>query len=84
MSKKEKVPRKDYSSETGKLSRREFIRNTGLIAGGTTIGTGIIHTFGGSRRVEAKDFQLAKAINEKWSFEVPPPSIPKSRSGEAR
>jgi fumarate reductase flavoprotein subunit len=78
MSKKEKGPNKYYNSETGKISRREFIKNTGLIAGGTTIAAGIINPFGGSKRVEAKNFKSVRPANEKWAFEVPPSSIPKS------
>ncbi len=68
--------------ETGKISRRDFLRKTGFIAGGTTIGAGIIHPSGGIKEVKAKDIQAVEDVPKKWAFEVPPPPIPQSHIQE--
>ena len=78
MSKKERNTKNDCNNKEGKISRRDFLKNTGLIAGGTTIGAGIIHPLGGIKEVKAKDIQAVKDTPEKWAFEVPPPPIPKA------
>ncbi len=75
MSEEEKNPKLVRKAKTGIL-RRDFIRNTGFIAGGTILSGGIANPFGATKTSEAKEIEAISETTGKCKFEIPPPPIP--------
>ena len=68
--------------KAGKITRREFLKSTGFITGGTALGMVMADSAGGVKEIRAEAVEDIKDKPNEWSFELPPSPIAKSEITE--
>ena len=68
--------------KVGKITRREFLKSTGFITGGTALGMVMADSVGGVKEIRAEAVEDIKNKPNEWSFELPPSPIAKSEITE--
>jgi len=69
------MPEKEKKQNRSGVTRRDFFKNAGVVAGGTAIGVGALPVMPGNMFVKKAEAAQADS-NKKFKFETPPPPIP--------